>query len=174
MASLDGEDLLEGQAELVGLGRLEVLVLEELLEPGALLGGELSRVLEPQPTALFQVGLGEGFALTHGVHSLIDELHQVEAIEGDLGVGQVFCGLFLEGWREVHADLRNGLGATAMGLQIFGELLQGLGILAGSGEQESPGIQIYEERDVVMTAPTAGFIDADGLDIGHIHRGTSR
>jgi hypothetical protein len=30
-----------------------------------------------------------------------------------------------------------------MGLQIFGELLKGLGILAGSSEQESPGIGAF-------------------------------
>ena len=61
-----------------------------------------------------------------------------------------------------------------MGFEVCGESLKGGGVLAGGGKQQSPGLQIHEKRDVVMTAPTAGFIDADGLDIGHIHRGTSR
>ncbi len=52
MAILDREDLLEGWAELVGLNRLKVLVLEELLKLGGLFGRELFRILEPQPAAL--------------------------------------------------------------------------------------------------------------------------
>lgn len=84
MVVLECEDL-EGQVVLIGLDRLEVLVLEEILELCFLFGVELPGVLEPKPAAFLEVGLGEGFALAYGIHGLIDELHEVEAIEGDLG-----------------------------------------------------------------------------------------
>ena len=166
MAILDREDLLEGQAELVSLSCLEILIFEKLLELGGLFGRELSRVLEPQPATLFQIGLWERASLlrTASTASLMSFMRWMEAIKGDLGVGQVFCGPFLEGWREVHAYLRNGLGVTAMGLQIFGELLEGFGILAWGGEEQTLGLQVHEQRDIVVATPAAGFIDTDGMD----------
>lgn len=59
-----------------------------------------------------------------------------------------------------------------MSLQIIGKFLDRLGFLAGSSEQELPDIQIHEECDVVMTAPTADFIDTNALNLGHFHHNT--
>lgn len=85
MAVLECADL-EGQAVLIVLGCLEALVLDEILDLCFLLGVELPGVLEPKPAAFLEVGLGEGFGLAYGIHGLIDELLEVKAIAGDLGL----------------------------------------------------------------------------------------
>ncbi len=64
----------------------------------ALLGGQLAGILKPEPAGFLEAGLGLRFSLAHGVHGLVDELHEVEAFKGELVVGQVFCGALLEGW----------------------------------------------------------------------------
>ena len=138
VAILDSEDLLESKPELIGLGRLEVLVFEQGLQLFFLLDLEVSLVLEPEPASFLEDRLGDGFPLAYGIHGLIDELHEVEAIEGDLGIGQVLGGPFLEGRREVHAHLGDGLGTATMGLQILGELCEGLSILARCGKVRIP------------------------------------
>ena len=83
---------------------------------GFLLGIELSGVLEPQPAAFLEVWLGEDLPFAHGIHGLINELHEVEPIEGNLGVGQVLGSPFLEGWGEIHAHIGDPFCATPMGL----------------------------------------------------------
>jgi hypothetical protein len=56
-----------------------------------------------------------------------------------------------------------------MGLQIFGELLEGLGILAWGSEEQTLGLEVHKQGDVIVATPAAGFIDTDGVDLGHVH-----
>lgn len=118
MAVLDGEDLLEGQAHSIGECRLEIAVLEAV-ELFPLPRLEVIGVLEPDPAGLFEVGLGERLQAADLIHGFIDELYQVETVDGDPGLGQVFGDPFLEGGGQVHAHRFDGLGITPMGLEIF-------------------------------------------------------
>ena len=93
----------------------------------------------------------------------------METIEGDLCVGKMVCSPFLKGRRKIHADLGDGLGLATMSLKILGELCEGLDIFSRCGKEQALFQQVHEDGDVIMTAPVAGFIHTDGVDIRHVH-----
>ncbi len=135
MTIFDRKDVLKSQAELVRLGGLEVLIFEEFLQFYFLLRLEVAVILKPEAAGLFEVGPSVYFHLAHGVHGLVDELHEVKAIEGDLGMGKMVFGPFLESGGQIHTDVRDDLCTVRVGFQVRGEPFKGGGILARGCKQ---------------------------------------
>src|SRR6266446_5349114 len=89
---------------------------------------QVPRVLEPEVAALLQFGAALLFVPANRVDGLVDELDDVEFVEGDLGVGQTLRGAGNEGRAHVDAHLGDGLGISAMGRQVRGEGIDRAGV----------------------------------------------
>jgi hypothetical protein len=77
MASMMPLAILEGEADAVGAAGLE-FGAGEAVELGALALRQVGRVLEPEITAVLQLGAGLLFGPAHLLDGLVNELDEVE------------------------------------------------------------------------------------------------
>ena len=84
-------EFLEGEADAVCPPGLEVGG-GEVVQLSALALRQVPRVLEPEVAALVQFGVALLFGPANRVDGFVDELDEVEFVEGDLGIGQTFRG----------------------------------------------------------------------------------
>ena len=129
---------------------------------------QVARVLEPEVAALLQFGVALLFGPANRVDGLVDELDDVEFVEGDLGVGQAFRGAGDEGRAHVDAHLVDGLGISPVGRQVLGEDADRAGILALGHEQDAATNEIDEQADIVVATPGCRLVKGDAGDVGVI------
>jgi hypothetical protein len=55
-----------------------------------------------------------------------------------------------------------------VGFEVVGELRHDLGLAALASEQQTPGVEVVEQADVVVPAPRGGFVQANGGDRGEV------
>src|SRR5207248_7062966 len=126
-----------------------------------LFGGEIGGVLEPDIAGAGEFGMVFAFEAADLIDGIVDEADDVELVEGNVCVGEVFGSAFFEGGGHVGADIGDGEGITVVGLEVWGEGGDGGGILAGGDEQNFALGEIDEEGNVVLAAAGGGFINAD-------------
>ena len=160
-------EVLEGEADLVGSRGLQV-GLGEIVEEYRPASGEVCRVLEPDVAGVLQLRAVLLLGAADLVDGVVDDLHRMELVEGDLGLGKVLGDALDEGLAHVDADLRDGPRIAAMGGEIGGERRDRGAVLAVGREQDPALVEIGEQRDIVMAPAGRGFVEGDALDLGVI------
>ncbi len=64
------------------------------------------------------------------------------------------------------------LGTSTMGLEIIGELRHDPCLAPFAGIEQTPGLKIMEQTDVVVSAARSGFVEPDRFDLGELLPGT--
>jgi len=146
----------------------------EVVQLGALALRQVARVPEPEVAALLQFRRGSSVRPANRVDGFVDELDDVEFVEGDLGVGQAFGSADDEGRAHVDAYLGDGLGSSAMGHQVLGEGIDRAGILALGDEQNAAADEIDEQADIVVATPRSRLVERQTGDVGMIGAVASR
>jgi hypothetical protein len=118
--------------------------------------GEVRPVLQPQPAGVLELGAGGELGTADGVHRFAELGSQVVTVEGHLRVRQMLGDSADEGRTHVGAGVGNLLRVAAVGGQIGGEALDGLGGASLGGEQDPAGIHVGEDADVVLTLARGG------------------
>lgn len=85
-------------------------------------------VLQPQVAAALEAGIGLDLLAAHGIDGLVEQLDDVEFIEGDFGPGQMRRDSCPVAGRHIDADRGDVLATAAVGLEILGEGVHHLGI----------------------------------------------
>ena len=105
------------------------------------------------------------FGPANRVDGFVDELDEVEFVEGDLGVGQALRDAGDEGRAHVNAHLGNGLGISAMGRQVVSERIDRAGILAVGDEQNPAADEIDEQADIIVATPRRRLVTGHAGDL---------
>ena len=167
---VDLVEVVELECVLVAAGGHQRL-LEELIQPVLLLGGQLGGPLEPQiPRVLQQARLLLGLRSADLVDRLGQVLAHVVAIERDLRRRQVLERPGQIRLRHVLAHLADPLDLAAVGLKKAGELLHGALIAALGHVHRAALVQVGEHRHVVLPALGAGLIDPGPLNTREVLR----
>ena len=95
-----------------------------------------------------------------GVERLAAELHDVEAVEADLRVREIFASSSDEGFGHVHGDFLDLRGVDAAPGELGGELVEGGFVLAGCEEEQA--------RNLRATAAAGGFLAGDFEECGAV------
>lgn len=151
------EEVLEAQLHLVGPGCLEV-VLAQALKLLALPRLQAAGVLQPQVTGLLEERVGLHLFPSDLVDAVVGQLHDVEPVKGDPGVGEVLLGPVDVGGRHVAGDLLNRLRVSTMLGQVGGEGGHRPLVLAGGPEDHASSLQTEEKGDVVMPTPARRLV----------------
>jgi hypothetical protein len=89
------------------------------------------------------------------IDRVVDETDDMELVEGDLGVGQIFSDAFGKGLRQVGADFGNGGGFATMSRQVRSERGDGGRVFTRGRKQNLPLVQINKQRDIGLATPEA-------------------
>jgi hypothetical protein len=128
-------------------------------------GGQRRLVPEPEIAAALELWPALALGAANLVDGVVDELDGVELVEGDLGFGQVLRDALDEGAAHVDAHLFDAGGVAVVGLEIVGELTNGVGATSFRDEQRTSLIDVDEQPDVVVAALGGGLVDADALHV---------
>jgi hypothetical protein len=152
---------------MIGFGRFYIplfKVIDELL-----LGHrEIAWVLEDGEANTLEARLHGPLATTRFIKSLVDQLDDMKAIKGDLGIGEVLGNTGQEGWRHVACDIRDRGRITTMISQMLGKCRNNLLPLTLCDEEDSLGVEIHEYGDVFMATTAARFIETDASNLAQV------
>ena len=135
----------------------------------ALLGGEVGLVLGPDVAGSLELRTGLHFSASDLVDRLADELHDVEPIECDLGLGEVLGDARDEGRAHVDRGLLDAAGIAAVRFDMIRKLTDRVGVAAVGDEHDAAVVDVGDERDVVLAAFCCGLVDGDAFDAREIH-----
>jgi hypothetical protein len=161
------EDLPQALLDAEGTVSLEV-ELFEIGELGDLGAGPGALVLQPEVAAALEAGGGLRLLAADLVDGLVDQLDDVELVEGDRRPGQVLGDAGAVAGGHIDADVLDVLGAAAVGFEVVGELRHDLGLAALAGEQQTPGVEVVKQADGVVPAPCGRLVQADGGHRGEV------
>ena len=125
---------------------------------------QILRILQPYIARLLEVLHRFLLFPSHGVHRLPRQLHDMEAVEGDLGLRQRGLDPGNECRRHIHADIRDCRRHPSVVDQILTERADRALVLARRGKQHAARIKIHKHADVRMAAGPRGFVDPDTFD----------
>ena len=135
--------------------------LAQVFQPLALVLLQVFRVGQPEIAAASQECFVFLFFAPHPIDGIADDLHDMEAVEGDISVGKVGFHPLDEGGRQVAADIAHLVRIAVVGLEVLGEGGNGATVLAGGGKQDAELVQIDKQADVVVAPFACGLIHAD-------------
>ena len=97
--------------------------------------------------------------------------NDVEFVEGDTGIGQMFCHAFDEGRRHVHADAGDLLRLALVLTEELAEFFQCFGVPAFGDEHHLARFGIGGEHQVILAAAAGGLVDGKHAEAGQIRFG---
>ncbi len=161
-------DLLEGKPHAPRACRFEVGRAQRI-EHSALPGGQIDCVLGPDISCAAQLWSRLHFVTAHVVDGITNEFHDVETVEGDLSLCQVFSDAFDEGRTHIGRGMLDAAGITTVVFEVIGELTHGIGTTPVGNEDNAPSIDVDHQGNVVVAALCSRLVDADTVDIRQIH-----
>jgi hypothetical protein len=153
-------DVLEDQLHAPRTCRFEV-GRRECSEQCALLGCQVRRILGPDVARAFQLGACLHLGAADLVDDIADQLHDVEAVEGDLGLGQVLGGARDEGRAHVDRGPLDAGGIAAARFEMIGKLPNSAGASPIGDKDDPASVNVDDESYVVLIALCAGLVDAN-------------
>ena len=133
-----------------------------------LLAAPVVRVFQPNVAAALEFGDGLDLLAADLVDGFVDQLDDMELVEGDRGPWNMLAEPGTVAGGHVDADIANLLGAGAVGLEIVGELRHDLGFSPFAGKQQTRRVEVVKQADVVVSAPCGGFVDTDRDGAGEV------
>jgi hypothetical protein len=101
-------------------------------------------VLEPEIAATLEFRAAFHFRASHLVDGLADQLHDVELVESDLGLGQVLGDASDVGTAHVDADLLDVAGVGVVRVDMICELRNGAGAASFGNVDDAARIDVDE------------------------------
>lgn len=126
-------------------------------------------IMEPRVPRPLELGHVLLLFSAHRIERLIDDLRNMEAIEGDLGIREVLPHSIDERRGEVDDRIAHLFGIATMEEEILGKSLNGGRILPRGDEEHAIRIEVGTDGDIVVSFRSGGLINADGSDTRHIH-----
>jgi hypothetical protein len=119
-------------------------------------------VFQPDITAAFELGDSLDLLAADFIDGLVDQLNDVEFGEGDRGPWEMLVESGEVAGGHVDTNITDLLGTGIVGLQIIGELRHDIGLTPLASEQQTWGIEVVKQADLVVSAPCGGLVDTDG------------
>lgn len=104
----------------------------------------------------------------HGVHRFVRQGNDMEAVIADAGLRQGLCRALGVGRAHVHADVLDRSGVAPVSLQVVRKGRQRSMVAPGAGEEQALGIQIMDDRDVLMPLLGAGLVNTNSAHAAHV------
>ena len=140
----------------------------EIEELQVLFAAPIVRIFQPDVAAALELGDGLDLLAADLVDGLVEQLNDMELIEGDRGPWQMLVEPGAVTGGHVDTDVADLLGTGVMGLQVIGELRHDIGFAPFAGEQQTRGIEVVKQADVIVSAPCGGLVDTDGDGAGEV------
>jgi hypothetical protein len=140
---------------------------DQHVELGGLFVGQLASVLEQRPAQTFERRICLLLQAPHLAHGIAG-VSEMELVEGDPGVGEIFGDTFDEGRRHVDADRFDVFGSGLVSTQIFGKGSDGGGILAFGEEHDPAGVRIDGQGRIVVAAFLGGLVERHRVELGQV------
>ena len=134
-----------------------------------MLGCEVGLVLCPDVARALELRPRLHLAASDLVDGVADELHDVEAVECDLGLGEIVGDAGDEGRAHVDRGLLDAGGIAAVRLDMIRKLTDDIGAATVGDEHDASVVDVGDDGDVVLSALCRGLIDGDACDAGEIH-----
>ncbi len=114
-----------------------------------------------RPERSLQIGSRPGQFLADPLDSLARHLHEMKAIENDLGLRKELARAALISRTLIHADKFDLFAPSPMGHQRLGEGFQGLRAPAFDHQEQLMSLRVEHIGHVAMASPGAGFVNRD-------------
>ena len=136
---------------------------------GTLAGREIGVVLGPGIACAFEFGARLDLGAAHLFYGIADELHDMEAVESNLGLGEVFANPFDERRAHIDRGLLDAACIAAVVFEVIGEPGNSIGAATIADEGDAAAIDIDDQGDVVVPAPGGRFVDGNARDTPKVH-----
>ena len=155
-----GEDVLEHVAQANGATEFRIAVAQRtsLL---ALLVATGPFITSERPERSLEVGSLAGQFLADLIDGLTSHLHEMEAVEDDLGLREELARSALIGRTHIHADEFDLFSLCAVGRQGLSEGFQSLSATAFNHQEKFMSLRVEHIGHVTMTSPGTGFVNRD-------------
>jgi hypothetical protein len=97
--------------------------------------------------------------------------NDMELIEGDAGIGQMFCHTFDESWRHIHANAGDLSGRSLVFAQKLAELFHRFGVTAFGDEHHFVHFGIGGKHQIIVAAPAGSLVDGQHSEAGQVRLG---
>jgi len=105
---------------------------------------------------------------SHLVHRRVGQRHEVKAVVAELGVRQRLPDPLGVGCAHVDAGVFDHGRIAPVRTHVLGKGPQGLMVTTGAREQQTLGLEVMHDGDVLMTTLDAGLVDADVAHARHV------
>ena len=155
-----GEDVLEHVAQADGATEFRIAIAQRtsLL---ALLLATGPFITSQRPERSLQIGSLAGQFLADLIDSLTSHLHEMKAVEDDLGLREELARSALIGRTHIHADEFDLFSLCAVGHQGLSEGFQSLSATAFNHQEKFMSLRVEHIGHVTMTSPGTGFVNRD-------------
>ncbi len=127
---------------------------------------EILRIFEPQIARTCEFGADFALLSAHLVDGVPKELHDMELVERDRGLGKVGGDPFDEGGRHIHRDVGHGGRIAVVGLKIFSEPGHRGRVFAWCGKDHGRFGRIDDDRDLMVASSGGRLVDPKRRDGG--------
>ena len=136
--------------------------------------GEVFGFFEERPSQALEFGFVTLFDASGPVEGLTGLGDDMELVEGDFGVGQMFGDALDIGARHVDGGGFDAFGVAAAPGEVGGEALNGVGAAALVDEHHASGLGVGHQGDIVVPLGAGGLVDGDGAQPGQVVGGDGK